>query len=171
MRTARLGFAVWGPDDFHLAFALWGDPRVTRLFGGPFSVDQVRTRLAREAETQALHGIQYWPLYRLEDDAHLGCGGLRPWREPGVLELGLHLRPEFWKHGYATEAARAVAAHAFNTLAVRGLFAGHHPENRDSRHLLDRLKFRGVGEELYEPTGLMHPSYMLDRTDWMEAGE
>lgn len=162
LRSPRLGFGVWSMDDLALALALWGDPRVTRLIGGPFSEEQVRARLAREVETQKTHHIQYWPLFRLSDHAPVGCCGLRPHPEEGVLELGFHLRPEHWGQGYAQEAARAAIAHVFGTLGVRALLAGHHPENADSKKLLERLGFKRVGEEHYPATGLRHLAYRLD---------
>jgi len=164
--TERLGFGTWAPDDFPLALALWTDPRVTGLFGGPFPVDEVRRRLDREITNQARFGFQYWPLFRLTDGAHVGCSGLRPCDRPHTREMGFHLRPEFWRQGFGTEAARAVVAHAFTSPDVEAIFAGHHPDNRDSRRLLTRLGFRSIGEELYPPTGLLHPSYLLDRSEW-----
>lgn len=166
LRTTRLGFGRWHEADLPLARDLWGDARVTRLFGGPFPETQVRERLAREIANEAALGIQYWPLFLLADGSHVGCGGLRPCDRPRTLELGFHLRPAFWGRGLATEAARAIAAHAFGTLGVDALFAGHHPDNRDSARVLAKLGFRSIGEELYEPTGLMHPSYLLRKAAW-----
>jgi RimJ/RimL family protein N-acetyltransferase len=162
MTTSRLGFGTWSTDDLALAIALWGDARVTRLIGGPFSESQIRERLAGEIATQASLGFQYWPLFRLADDAPVGCAGLRP--VPGrecVLELGFHLRAEHWGRGLATEAARAVIAHAFATLGVRELVAGHHPQNEASGRVLRRLGFRHTHDERYAPTGLDHPTYTL----------
>jgi len=45
------------------------------------------------------------------------------------------------------------------------LFAGHHPENESSRQLLTRLGFTYTHDEWYEPTGQMHPSYMLRKSE------
>ena len=41
------------------------------------------------------------------------------------------------------------------------LSGSHNPGNQASRHLLETLGFRYTHDELYEPTGLMHPSYLL----------
>lgn len=46
-------------------------------------------------------------------------------------------------------------------IAASALFAGHHPENAPSRHILEKIGFRFTREELYPPTGLNHPSYLL----------
>src|SRR5262245_2016509 len=114
MTSALLGFGRWTDDDLDLAMRLWGDARVTRMIGGPFTEEQVRDRLAREIASEAAHGIQYWPIFRLRDAAHVGCCGLRPYGEdPGVLEIGFHIRHDHWGQGYASEAARAVIVLAF----------------------------------------------------------
>jgi len=162
MTTERLGFRTWTEGDFELAWGLWGDPRVTRLIGGPFTAAQVRERLAEEIATLQSAGVQYWPIFRLADGAHVGCCGLRPRPgEDGVLELGFHLRFEQWRNGYALESAHRVIEHAFGPLGCRSLFAGHHPRNTDSARLLERLGFQATHDELYAPTGLMHHCYTL----------
>ncbi|MGA8222799.1 MAG: GNAT family N-acetyltransferase, partial [Candidatus Acidiferrales bacterium] len=149
-------------EDLAQAMELWGDPRVTALFGGPFTAEMVQARLAKEIVQMQECGLQYWPIFLLEGDQHVGCAGLRPYRvEERVYELGVHLRPAFWKQGLASEAARAAIDYGFGTLGAAALFAGHHPQNEASRQLLSKLGFVRTHEELYPPTGLMHPSYML----------
>ena len=80
-----------------------------------------------------------------------------------IFELGFHVCADHWGKGIATEAARAVIAFAFDELQASALFAGHHPENVASRRTLERLGFRHTHDELYPPTGLQHPSYLLAR--------
>ena len=160
MRSERLGFGLWTPDDLPLALGLWGDSRVTRLIGGPFSEQQVRQRLDREVANQEAHGFQYWPIFRLIDDEHVGSCGLRPYAgAEGILEFGFQLMFAFWGQGYGWEAGETVIRHAFGALGARGLTAGHHPENEASKRLLCRLGFVRSGEEFYAPTGLVHPLY------------
>jgi [ribosomal protein S5]-alanine N-acetyltransferase len=166
LTTERLGFRSWQPEDIDLALALWGDPVVSRFIhaGGPPSPAAIEARLAREISMQAEHGIQYWPIFLLDGGAHVGCAGLRPYRpEQGILEIGVHLRPAFFRQGIAVEAARAVIAHAFEKAGAQALFAGHNPDNIASRAMLQKLGFRYTHDELYPPTGLMHPSYLLAR--------
>ncbi len=152
--------------DLDLALGLWGDAEVTRLIGGPFSLEQVQQRLAQEIANQAAHAIQYWPIFLLTSDEHVGCCGLRSCpSEPRVYELGFHLRKMYWGQGLAVEAARAVIEYAFTTLDAAGLFAGHHPANEASRRVLIKLGFRYTHDELYPPTGLRHPSYRLTREE------
>lgn len=162
--TARLTFRWWRDDDEPLATALWGDSRVTALIDarGALDAEAVRQKLRAEIDRARRHGLQYWPIFLRSTAAHAGCCGLRPY-QPGVLELGFHLRAEHWGQGYATEAARSAIEHAFARLGATSLFAGHHPRNDASRRALLKLGFRYTGDEPYAPTGLLHPSYRLDR--------
>lgn len=160
--TRRLGFRAWRGDDLVLALELWTDARVTGFFGGPYSQEQVEARLAREMADQRDHGMQYWPMFLLEDGRHVGVCGLRPWK-PGVPELGFHLRPEFWGRGLAFEAASAVIQLGFTRFGATAIFAGHHPENLASRKLLLKLGFEFAGEEVYPASGMLEPTYLLSR--------
>ena len=171
LTTKRLGFRVWSEDDFDLALGLWGDSEVTKLIDarGKLSEGQVRERLSQEISTAGSHGVQYWPVFLLENDEHVGCCGLRPYDESRrIMEIGFHIGSQHWGRGYATEAARAVMVYAFERLEVIGLFAGHNPKNEASRHILERLGFRYTHDELYEPTGLEHPCYLLMAEEYYE---
>lgn len=158
--TERLGFREWRRDDEALIRAIWGDPGVTRFSGGPFTDAQVLQRLADEIANLERFGVQYWPIFRRDDGAHLGCCGLRPKDGPDDFELGFHLCRDAWGQGYALEAARAVIAWAPATGAT-SLMAGHHPDNHASARLLGKLGFVYYGDEYYPPTGLLEPCYRL----------
>lgn len=169
LRSSRLGLRDWRAGDLDLALSLWGDEAVTRLVGGPFARPDVEARLAREIENASIYGVSYWPMFLLDGGEHVGAAGLRPYDVPNeVWELGFYVRRAAWGKGYATEAARAVMRYAFEERKAAALYAGHHPENQDSRRALAKLGFGYVGDELYAPTGLMHPGYRLSRADWLE---
>ena len=163
LASDRLDFRRWRPDDLELAAALWSDPEVTRYIGGPASRAAIAARLAAEIASEAAVGFQYWPIFQRNGGAHVGCCGLRPCRPADAIhELGVHILPAFWRRGFAEEAARAVITYAFGPLGARALFAGHNPDNLASRAMLGKLGFRYTHDELYPPTGRMHPSYLLD---------
>jgi len=161
--TARLTFRCWVAEDLPLAIALWGDARVmAKIDARAPGADSAQARLELEIRREREHGVQYWPIFGRSDGAHVGCCGLRPY-QPDVYELGFHLRPEAWGAGYATEAARAVIAHAFDERGAARLIAGHHPDNDASRRTLEKLGFTFTHRQLYEPTGREHPYYALAR--------
>jgi RimJ/RimL family protein N-acetyltransferase len=49
---------------------------------------------------------------------------------------------------------------------LRELFAGHHPANAASKRAVEKLGMRYSHDELYPPTGLHHPSYILTADDY-----
>src|SRR5215469_8824915 len=162
LSSARLGFRTWTMADTPLARSLWGNIEVTRTFVGPFTESQILERLAREIANQLTHKLQYWPVFLLENEAFAGCCGLRPYKTgKQIFELGFHFLPQFWGKGLATEAAQTAVDHAFGPLQLKGLFAGHHPENGASKRVLEKLGFRYTHDQLYAPTGLLNPSYFL----------
>jgi len=167
--SRRLGFRRWHREDFELALGLWGDFRVTEFIDarGQLSENQVRERLEQEIATAGSYNIQYWPIFLLSDGSHTGCCGLRPYDlAQGIYEIGFHIRPKYWRRGFASEAALSVMEHAFQVLGAKGLFAGHNPRNDPSRLLLAKLGFRYTHDEYYAPTGLDHPSYLLTADDY-----
>jgi len=169
LRSRRLGFRFWRRSDFELACGLWGDPRVTRLIDarGQLSENQVRERLEQEIALAERCKVQYWPIFLLSNDGHVGCCGLRPYKLPQkIYEIGFHIRPEYWRRGFAFEAARAVIEYAFEALGAAGLFAGHNPANTASARLLAKLGFCYTHLEYYAPTGLDHPSYSMTVDDY-----
>jgi [ribosomal protein S5]-alanine N-acetyltransferase len=169
--TDRLGFSHWHQNDLPLAMKLWGDPKVSSFIGGPFTPEDVKSRLSREIEWMTAYSVQYWPIFLLQNNQLAGCAGLRPYKnEEQVFEMGVHLRLENWGQGLAQEAGRAVITFAFETLGVKGLFAGHHPANAASPRLIEKLGFHFTHEEFYPPTGLNHPSYLLANPGILSSG-
>jgi len=171
IKTPRLYFKTWRPDDIDLAIDLWGDPEVTRFIvaRGRMSNDEIRARLLLEIDNQKKHSVQYWPCFLSTNDTFVGCCGIRPYQPSKcIYEIGFHLIRHCWGKGFALEAARGVMQYAFKELSVAGLFAGHHPDNIVSPHVLEKLGFLYTHDEFYAPTGLKHPSYILNREDYLQ---
>jgi RimJ/RimL family protein N-acetyltransferase len=172
LTTERTGLRCWTADDLPLALELWGDPQVMQFVDarGQLSEAEVRERLEREITTAENYGVQYWPAFLRESGEHIGCAGLRPHNvAAGIYELGAHLRRPYWGQGLASELGLAVISYAFGQLRAKALVAGHHPRNEISRRMLAKSGFRYTQDEFYAPTGLMHPSYLLDAGEFANA--
>ncbi|MFA6917562.1 MAG: GNAT family N-acetyltransferase [Candidatus Gracilibacteria bacterium] len=166
LKTKRLGFRKWHKGDIDIALKLWGDPEVTKLITakGKLTKKDIEEKLAHEIYSEEEHGIQYWPIFSLETDENVGCCGLRPYdKAKNIYEIGFHIRTKFWRQGFASEAAKAIIKYAFDKLNISALFAGHNPKNEASKLLLKKLGFKYTHKEYYAPTGLDHPSYMLNK--------
>jgi ribosomal-protein-alanine N-acetyltransferase len=162
LKTDRIGFRNWTLDDIELAIDLWGDAEVARYIGGPFSNSQVQRKLSTERAIARLYNMQYWPIFDLSTGEHIGCCGLRPYKpEEKVYEMESHIKRSSWGKGYGHESARAVVDYAKKHLDAKAIFASHNPESAQSKSLLEKLGFQYTHDAVYEPTGVLHASYLL----------
>lgn len=83
----------------------------------------------------------------LRAGALIGCTGYRAFGNDHA-ELGYWLGKPYWGLGYATEAASALIAHAFETEGFTFLTAGHFTDNPASARVIEKLGFVSVGGEV-----------------------
>ncbi|MGE5627549.1 MAG: GNAT family N-acetyltransferase [Solirubrobacterales bacterium] len=168
LKTERLGFSIWDEKDTRDAIEIWCSKAVTKYITatGEMSKEQALQRLKKEIDTYNSISIQYWPVYLIETGENIGCCGVRPYnQENHILEMGVHLKEQFWRKGYGAEACTAVIKYSLNVLGANAIFAGHNPKNTASAEMLKKLGFKYLRDEFYPPTGLYHPSYLLKRQD------
>ena len=165
LKTNRIIFTVWRTENMKDAFELYGDIEVTRYIDArvELSDDLITSRVDNEIKIYSNHGVQYFPMYNIENGNFIGCCGLKPYNlKEGIYELGFHIVRKEWGKGYATESAKAMIQYARDVMNAKALFAGHNPKNTASKILLNKLGFKYSHDEHYEATGLMHHSYFLE---------
>ena len=146
LTTERLRLRPWtdSPADLARLADLYGPDEVTRWVGRTPSVspEELVTRWA------ALHAR----------DPRFGCWAIEiPGRQVagtllfkplpngvGEVEVGWHLHPDSWGHGYATEAARAVIARGFEA-GLPEVYAVVRPGNEPSLAVCRRLDMTPLG--------------------------
>jgi len=152
----RLALCPWEPDDVDFLLDLEGRWDVVRYLGAdPRTLTSRADALAsierrRTISEHPVHGI--W-LIATKDGARLGNLLLKPIplsageipTDPVELEVGWHLHPDAWGHGYATEAASVALASAF-ALGQRRIIAVTHPDNQASQAVCRRLRMRHHGQ-------------------------
>ena len=62
------------------------------------------------------------------------------------IDLGYRLAPNFWGHGYATEAGRQIAHHTFLDLGIPHLTALIHPLNLASARVAEKVGLSLTGK-------------------------
>ena len=113
--------------------------------------DEADARIAWWAELNAADRSQgRWAVERKDDGTVVGTVLLvRLPDGDGELEVGWHLHPDSWGHGYASEAARAVLHRSF-TAGVAEVFAVVRPDNTASLAGCRRLGMEpGGGTDRY----------------------
>lgn len=145
-------------DDREAFAAMNRDPEVMRYLPGVLSRDESDALIGRIEAHRARHGFGLWAV---EVPGRFALAGMAGLLVPGFeaaftpcVEIGWRLVREAWGYGYATEAARAVVAHAFGPLGMRELVSFTTAENRRSRAVMQRLGMTRDPAEDFEHPGL-----------------
>jgi len=170
LHTQRLRLEPLSDKHQNALFALNSDPDVMRyITGRPQNLEEVRTMIERVKRHWAEFGCSWWAWISINSGELIGAGCIQPLaHQPGNgLEIGWRLRRDKWGQGYASEAARAMAAFAFDTLHSPDLTAVCHPDNAASARVMERLgmQFRGI-EKWYDTDT---SAYFLTREQYLSG--
>ena len=142
--TARLRLRTLALDDAAFYLKVMNTPLFHQWIGDR----NIRTEAqAREAlavgplTMQSMRGFSIYLVERLSDGAAIGMCGLIKRETLEDVDLGYAYLPEFAGHGYATEAATGVLAHA-RTLGLKRVVAITTPGNDASDAVLRRVGMR-----------------------------
>ena len=146
LATARLTLRPFTEDDFAAHARLYADPEITRwLSDGPWLGPAARERSERAVRRFIAHwldrGYGVWAVEERTSARFLGQCGLNTIDEDEV-EILWALEQSAWGHGFATEAARAALAYAFDVVGLDRVVALARPENGPSRRIMDKLGMR-----------------------------
>lgn len=165
LATPRLRLRTLDAGDAPFYLALVNEPSWLRHIGDKNIHTVAAARAAIEqgpVDMQRRLGHSLYLVERKDDGAPLGlCGLIKRDSLPGV-DIGYALRPAYWGHGYAFEAASAVLAHARDTLRLPALLGITGPDNVASNALLRKLGLRFDHYAEPPPARLPTNVYRLD---------
>jgi RimJ/RimL family protein N-acetyltransferase len=146
LRTERLRLRPWTTSAADIARLtdIYTREEITRWVGGAPSVPPAEL-VARWAQVTALDERYGCWAIECADSSVAGTVLFRPLPNGvGEVEVGWHLHPDSWGHGYATEAARAVIDRGFDA-GVPEVYAVVRPGNRASMAVCARLGMQPLG--------------------------
>ena len=146
LRTPRLVLRHWRPSDCAPFAAMNADPAVMAHFPAPLTAAESDALADAIAAHHAARGFGLWALEIPGVTPFAGFVGLSV---PGFtapftpcVEIGWRLAAAHWGHGYATEAARVVLAHAWDVLRLDEVVSFTTAGNDRSRAVMTRLGMR-----------------------------
>jgi RimJ/RimL family protein N-acetyltransferase len=143
IRTDRLLMRRWKDSDREPFAALNGDPDTLRFFPATLDreasdafVDRIETRFGEQ-------GYGLWALEVADSAEFVGYTGLSlmPEGVPGAggTEIQWRLVRPAWHHGYATEAAKAALAVAFDNIGLDEIWSMTAVLNEPSQAVMRRI--------------------------------
>jgi RimJ/RimL family protein N-acetyltransferase len=146
LRTARLRLRPWttSADDLARLTDIYSREEITRWVGGTPSVPpaELVSRWTTVSDLDERYGC--WAI-QAADGPPAGTVLFKPLPNGvGEVEVGWHLHPDSWGHGYATEAARAVIERGFGA-GVPEVYAVVRPGNTASMAVCGRLGMQPLG--------------------------
>ena len=150
LRTARLLLREYTNEDWPSVLAYQSDARYLRYY--PWSEREAAT--VRDWITRMIAHQSHRPrdVFQLaitlaEEDGRLigSCGVRVNDRVRREGNIGYELNPEYWRHGYATEAARAMLSYGFDHLGLHRIWAELNAENVASAHVLEKVGMQREG--------------------------
>jgi RimJ/RimL family protein N-acetyltransferase len=167
IKTERLRLRGLRASDLEPYAAMYADPEVMRFLedGRPQPRWAAWRSMSVHLGHWALRGYGQWALIDSATEAFVGRAGLySPEGWPG-LEVGWVLSRSHWGRGFATEAARAALAYAFERLGAERVISIIAPGNDRSVRVAERL-----GERYDRTVELLdrgrHRIYAIDRSTW-----
>ena len=155
LETERLVLRLPRLEDADAAAEHLTDPVAMRFIGvggAPVPPDACADVVQKWLDRWQANGFGHFAVERKADGRFLGRTGLLVWDRAGTwepsdlvraeepeIELGWTLAREHWGNGYATEAALAIRAWAYDDLALDRLISIIHPDNAASQRVAQRL--------------------------------
>jgi len=149
IRTDRLLMRRWIESDREPFAELNGDPETLKFFPGTLDAAASDAFVDLIEERFADQGYGLWALEVSASGRFIGYTGLNPMPPdvPGAggMEIGWRLAKHAWHQGYATEAARAALAVAFDGAGLEEVWSMTAVLNEPSIAVMRRLGLAEVG--------------------------
>jgi ribosomal-protein-alanine N-acetyltransferase len=137
IETERLVLRPLKATDADAVLVYMSDAEVCRYtVSGPWGPEEARHFAATVHDPEAFH-YEFAVVERATGEV-VGHAGCEPYGSD-ASELGWILRRDRWGRGYATEAARVVAAIAASLPGVAHVVARCHPDNAASARVMEKI--------------------------------
>ena len=173
IETERLLLEPLDPSRLDEFIALTADPETMRYWWahGPFSREVAEENFGAALDRLRELGFGRRWIVAKESGDGLGftdtkrfgasCEGVAP----DEVEIGWMVTRSEWGKGYATEAGNAICDEAFERLELETIVAVHHPENRASRRVMEKLGMT-FERDVVARDGWPYRLYRLTREQW-----
>jgi [ribosomal protein S5]-alanine N-acetyltransferase len=159
IETSRLRLRAIAASDWPAILAYMSDPRVTAFLPGGTLDEQAARAFALKQSGENREAVA---VVEKASGQLIGHMPFHAWSVPQTYEIGWAFGRAHQGKGYATEAGRALVAHAFRSLNAHRVIATCQPENMASWRVAEKLGLRREGHFracLYRGPGIWWDEY------------
>lgn len=178
IETDRLMLRQWRNEDLQPFASLNADPEVMRYFPTTYSSAQSNAMAQRCHDLIAEREWGFWAVSLLDTGEFIGFTGLHVPSSKlpffPCVEIGWRLRRQFWRQGYATEAARASLWFGFEIIGLPEIVSFASAVNKPSIGVMEKLgmtnQYRNFPHPLVSnnPELEEHVLYAMKREEWLQ---
>lgn len=180
LKTKRLLLRQWRDEDVQAFIAMNRDPEVMRWFPAVYSEKKSR-KLANKIRDHI--DSEGWGLWAVEIPVvapFIGFVGLHqvdnnmPFAP--AIEIGWRLNKQYWRQGYATEAAREALRYGFEQLHLTAILSMTAAVNIPSRGVMQKIGMSKQNDHFMHPgvpdnhETCEHVLYSISKTQWLNNG-
>jgi RimJ/RimL family protein N-acetyltransferase len=146
LETKRLILRTFTKNDLDSMTRINQDPKVMKYFPSIGNRTQTQALIERIMAHQVKYGYSLYAVELKDTHEMIGFVGLlhrtrEEFNAPFMpaTEIGWRLSSNYWRRGYATEAARAVLHYAFTTLNLTEVVSFTVVNNTPSRRVMEKI--------------------------------
>lgn len=179
LETKRLLLRLWKSEDLTSFYSqINADPEVMKYYPRVLTKEESDAMAGKIMAKIEKNGWGFWAVEHKADKNFIGFVGLNePDYELPVkpcIEIGWRLAKAYWGKGYATEAAKACLAFAFDNLKLNEVYAFASVGNERSWKVMQRIGMKNSGSNFNHPiipeghTLSEHVLYKISKKQWEE---
>ena len=170
--TKRLLLREYTPEDFAAIYAILSDPETMQHYPAPFDAERVRGWIAWNQENYRRCGFGLWAVILKETGSLIGDCGITMQQIDGetLPEIGYHIGKQYWRQGFAKEAASAVRDWFFRHTMHNAAYACMKYTNTASFRTALAVGMRKV-KEFPDPDNTVSVLCAVSRTEWEQLAK
>lgn len=163
IETKRLILREMTEADMTFLRQILQDEDVMYAYNGAFSDGEVQAWLDKQMLNYEEFGFGLWAVVLKETGVMIGQCGLtmQTYKGDKVLEVGYLFQKDYWHCGYASEAAVACKAYAFNTLDAKEVYSIIRDTNIPSQNVAMRNGMTRIDAFIKHYRGVDMPHYLF----------
>lgn len=167
IETDRLFIREYREDDFNDLYEIMSDPETMIHYPKPFDIDRTKHWIKWNLDNYKKDGFGLWALILKEKEEFIGDCGVTIQNIDGLLvpEIGYHINKNYWRHGYAKEAALAVRDWIFQNSCYNVIYSYMKYTNIGSYSTAEAIGMKKV-KEYFDPQNTISYVYAITRKEW-----